>query len=44
MTTPVTPRSNDDARTARERRTALVFGLVAAAVFVGFMVFTAMSR
>ncbi|WP_274380531.1 hypothetical protein [Cognatilysobacter segetis] len=44
MTVPGTPRPDDAARIARARRTALVFGLVAAAVFVGFMVFTAMSR
>ena len=44
MTATGTPRSNDAARTARARRTALVLGLVAVAVFVGFMVFTAMTR
>jgi hypothetical protein len=38
------PPSIDDARRQRARRTALVFGLVAAGVFVGFMVFTAMTR
>jgi hypothetical protein len=44
MTASGTPRSHDAARIARARRTALVFGLVAVAVFVGFMVFTAMTR
>lgn len=44
MTATGTPRSNDDARPARARRTALVLGLVAVAVFAGFIVFTAMSR
>jgi len=44
MTAPVTPRHDDDARIARARRTALVFGLVAVAVFIGFIVFTAATR
>ena len=44
MTAPGTPRSPDAARITRARRTALVFGLVAAAVFVGFIVFTAITR
>ncbi|WP_187770724.1 hypothetical protein [Cognatilysobacter lacus] len=43
MTGTGTPRPTD-ARTARARRTALVLGLVAAAVFAGFIVFTAMTR
>lgn len=44
MTGPTAPRSNDDARTARARRTALWFGLFAVAVFVGFIAFTALTR
>ena len=38
------PRTTDDARPARARRTALVLGLVAVAAFVGFIVFTALTR
>ena len=44
MAAPDAPRSTDAARTARARRTALVFGMFAAAVFVGFIVFTALTR
>jgi hypothetical protein len=43
MTATDSPRKTDDARSARARRTALVFGLVALAVFVGFMAFTAIT-
>ena len=38
------PRTTDDARHARARRTALALGLAAAAAFVGFIVFTALTR
>lgn len=44
MTGTNAPRTTDDARSARARRTALAFGLVAAAVFVGFIIFTAVTR
>lgn len=44
MTAPNTSRPNDDVRLARARRTALWFGLLAVAVFVGFIAFTALSR
>ena len=44
MTVTGHPRSTDDARTARARRTALVFGIAALAVFVGFIAFTAITR
>ena len=44
MTGPNAPRPTDDARIARARRTALWFGLLAVAVFVGFIVFTALTR
>jgi hypothetical protein len=44
MSRTAQPPNNADARRQRARRTALVFGLFAAAVFVGFMVFTAMTR
>jgi hypothetical protein len=44
MTATGHPRNTDDARSARARRTALVFGLVALAVFVGFIAFTAITR
>ena len=44
MTVTGTPRSHVDARIARARRSALVLGLIAVAVFAGFIVFTAMTR
>ncbi|WP_281275105.1 hypothetical protein [Cognatilysobacter terrigena] len=44
MTGPNTPAPNDDVRIARARRTALWFGLVAVAVFFGFIAFTALTR
>ena len=44
MTGPTAPRTTDAARTARARRTALWLGLVAAAMFVGFIAFTALTR
>ncbi|WP_255417304.1 hypothetical protein [Lysobacter sp. TY2-98] len=43
MTGP-NPSQTNDARIARARRTALWFGLLAIAVFVGFIAFTALSR
>lgn len=44
MTTPSSPRPPVDARTQRARRTAAWLGAFAVAVFVGFMVFSAMTR
>jgi hypothetical protein len=44
MTALGRPRDTDDARTARARRTALALGLVALAVFIGFIAFTAITR
>lgn len=44
MKTPQNPRSPVDARTQRARRTAAWLSAFAVAVFVGFMVFSAMTR
>ncbi|WP_407910095.1 hypothetical protein [Lysobacter claricitrinus] len=44
MTVPNAPRTPDDVRTQRARRTALWFGLFAVAVFIGFIAFTALTR
>ncbi|HEY4581277.1 MAG TPA: hypothetical protein VIG88_00175 [Lysobacter sp.] len=38
------PRKPDDARSARARRTALWLGLLAVAVFVGFIAMTGINR
>ena len=43
LNTPMSPRTPDDAR-ARARRTAAWLGVFAFAVFVGFMVFSALTR
>ena len=44
MTAPNAPRTPDDARTARARRTALWLGLVAVGLFVGFIALAALGR
>ena len=44
MTGQNAPRTPDDPRTARARRTALWLGLLAVAVFVGFIAMTALER
>ncbi|GGZ65630.1 hypothetical protein GCM10008101_19500 [Lysobacter xinjiangensis] len=44
MTGPNAPRTPDDARIARARRTALWLGLLAVAVFLGFIAMAAMNR
>ncbi|HEY4582396.1 MAG TPA: hypothetical protein VIG88_05965 [Lysobacter sp.] len=44
MTGPTAPRKPDDARSARARRTALWLGLLAVAVFVGFIAMTGLNR
>lgn len=44
MNGPAAPRPTDRARPVQARRTAVVLGLFAAAVFLGFILFTWMTR